>query len=419
MALKICTECDGTISDTAPVCPHCGHLRRAMLPDLPAVSQKPSSEEATQKVVHVGCAVLLVLFCGWMIIPDCSGSEASRTRTPGHARGRLTNDDYIAFANKTVMGYLKSPASAKFPSDDASYRVSRSSSGTVSIMGHVDSHNSFGAMIRSRFTVILRSTDNPPTTIYVMIDDTVMLDRTGVTDDDEDLAAARARYQADAKAAQERAAPQAKHRDAADTVRATRAAQERGRAAQAERYDDEQMNAAEHRAQVRADLISLIADVERQRDALLKKKGMAGLLRDEQRLLVSCEENLGDLHKLLRERNEEAELLGDTIREAAAAATAKAKAEKKTALAKSVGLLASGLLVKSDWKMGIAWLDLAKWDNLTPEKRKEAVHVFGMLKALETGQSTSLKLKTSPDGPLLAICYKDGKPQLMRKQDRE
>jgi hypothetical protein len=101
------------------------------------------------------------------------------------------------------------------------------------------------------------------------------------------------------------------------------------------------------------------------------------------------------------------------------AIAAKFDTTKQASLAGADDLLATNLLVKADWKHAVIWLDLATWDNLTPATRANATRVFGFLKADKTGQSASLKLKASPDGPLLAICYKDGKPQLMRKQDRE
>jgi hypothetical protein len=100
------------------------------------------------------------------------------------------------------------------------------------------------------------------------------------------------------------------------------------------------------------------------------------------------------------------------------AAAAKFETEKLAALAKTEAVLATGLLVKGDWKRGIAWLDLDKWDALTATEREEAARVFGFLKADKTGQSASLKMRASPRGMLLAICYKDGKPQLLRKKDR-
>jgi hypothetical protein len=145
--------------------------------------------------------------------------------------------------------------------------------------------------------------------------------------------------------------PEERRRATADTVRVTRAAQERGRAAQAERYATEQ---------------------KAEREAAKRK-----------------------------------------------ATAAKAEAERKAALAKAESQRANAMVVRADWPQGIAWVDLAKWEALSPAQRTESVRILGSFKALETGTSTSLKLKASPDGPLLAICYKDGKPQLMRKQDRE
>lgn len=62
--------------------------------------------------------------------------------------------DSALFASQTfVRDSLKSPASAKFPtsSDDRGVTVRKSGDCTFTVLGYVDSQNSFGAMIRSRY----------------------------------------------------------------------------------------------------------------------------------------------------------------------------------------------------------------------------------------------------------------------------
>lgn len=81
---------------------------------------------------------------------------------------------YYFMAQEIVLNYLKSPNSAKFPWNTDEIGFSKNGN-MVSVQGYVDAQNSFGAEIRSQWTVQYEITDfdnllcNP---LYVNIDET-------------------------------------------------------------------------------------------------------------------------------------------------------------------------------------------------------------------------------------------------------
>jgi len=309
-----CKTCKKPVDRKAQTCPHCG----APDPAVPLLRRKISPAS--------GCIILILIVCVWAVIAANKADPTARSAPNEHRRVPAVRPDvpdpepepevlsdfmFTEFAQTFIKRILKAPSSAKFPStlwSSDAYIVRHHANDVVSVESYVDAQNSFGAMLRSSYTVAMAPVDSDNARpLYIVLGGEVLFNEWAAHNKEAALLA---------------------------NIKANAA------------------EAAAHRAALEA-------------------------------------------------------------------AAAKARAEKKVALGKADALLATGLLVKSDWKMSTVWLNLAKWDNLTPEKREDAVHVFGMLKADKTGQSASLKLKASPDGPLLAICYRDGKPQLMRKQDRE
>lgn len=65
---------------------------------------------------------------------------------------------YIRIAEEGVKKVLKAPSSAKFPSY-SEYQMSKDN-GIITIVGYVDAQNSFGAMIRSYFTLRFNTKEN-------------------------------------------------------------------------------------------------------------------------------------------------------------------------------------------------------------------------------------------------------------------
>lgn len=61
-------------------------------------------------------------------------------------------------AERVVKGYLKSPGSAEFPTEEQRFAINESAK-IITVTGAVDSQNGFGALIRSRYALKLRWPD--------------------------------------------------------------------------------------------------------------------------------------------------------------------------------------------------------------------------------------------------------------------
>lgn len=120
-------------------------------------------------LVAVGMLVLVpVLVLIWL----------GATHRPEHARHapRANADDALvlaacAAAQREVLERLKAPATAKFPScafEASAYKITASPDrAKVGVQGYVDSQNSYGAMIRSRFVVLFNKAPGDDPTAFV------------------------------------------------------------------------------------------------------------------------------------------------------------------------------------------------------------------------------------------------------------
>lgn len=148
MALTQCSECGGKVSDQAAACPHCGAPRlaedgtviRAQQPDTPPARKRSSRATLLFAVLLV---LIALAFIGRAINPG-SGSSNSRS-----------DPDFTAKygAREIVKEFLKAPSTASFVSTTI---LERTTAGYCLVRVVVDAENSFGAKIRSTFTVILR-----------------------------------------------------------------------------------------------------------------------------------------------------------------------------------------------------------------------------------------------------------------------
>jgi hypothetical protein len=141
MALINCKECDGQVSKKANICPHCGN--------------KLKSKSS-------GCfwiiLIALVAFCGYVV----NHSDSSSTNS-GSSYSISHPDIFLAYnyAENAVKKKLKSPSTAEFPGTiEKSKHINYLGGGEYQINSWVDSQNSFGAIIRSNFRVIIVFNDN-------------------------------------------------------------------------------------------------------------------------------------------------------------------------------------------------------------------------------------------------------------------
>ena len=131
MALKECKECRREVSSEAEKCPNCG-----------APIKTKSS---------FGClsAFGLILLIGFL------GSQfGEKSVTTKDWKTKADNTAAYVMVQETVRGQLKSPSTAKFPVDYKNPEVSVIHYGNqrYSVKSYVDSQNSFGATIRTRFS---------------------------------------------------------------------------------------------------------------------------------------------------------------------------------------------------------------------------------------------------------------------------
>ncbi|KES23077.1 MULTISPECIES: zinc ribbon domain-containing protein [Pseudomonas] len=141
MALMKCKECGSQVSTKAKACPTCG-------------AKPPKKTIGTLSgLIIIGLAVVVFskIFGG-----GSSGSSANQV-----ASADRCNDPTMAFvmSQNFAKKQLKSPASAKFPyiSDDG-VSVVKTADCQYQVVAFVDSQNSFGAVLRSTYSVNMEST---------------------------------------------------------------------------------------------------------------------------------------------------------------------------------------------------------------------------------------------------------------------
>ena len=149
MALQKCDECGKDVSSKAQSCPNCG---------APVSNEEVSHSEVeqTKKGVGyiryfffggiIGLMIFMVLFGLWMkSINSINEVDPNAWKT-----GDRSTMAYIMMKD-FVKEKLKSPSTAVFPSDSYKLHVKPLPNQTYEISSYVDSQNSFGALIRTKF----------------------------------------------------------------------------------------------------------------------------------------------------------------------------------------------------------------------------------------------------------------------------
>lgn len=136
-----CPTCEKQISSSASSCPNCGHPINTPPPPIAAA---PAAKKTSGGVWLAGVAgVIIVVF---MLM---SGASIDTSPAPAPKPADYT----IPVSWEFVRAGLKSPSTADFGriSTHQLYTI-EGKPNTWEVRGHVDSQNSFGAMIRSNYT---------------------------------------------------------------------------------------------------------------------------------------------------------------------------------------------------------------------------------------------------------------------------
>jgi len=134
--MKKCTYCAKEIQDEVIKCKHCG----VMLSDDLLTNE--SNKKVKPKRLGCGCSLLIIIGSVFFIVMFNSNSTSPDTIGA-----------YV-FSQQVIKNLLKSPRSAIFATYNES-RVSYLTNKKYGVRSYVDSQNSFGALLRTYFTVIV------------------------------------------------------------------------------------------------------------------------------------------------------------------------------------------------------------------------------------------------------------------------
>lgn len=148
MSLIKCNECSNVVSSTAKACPNCG------------AKVKKGSVLRTLLFAIFGIPLTVGIIAAVVGEADTVSTNASSTNT-AQASAINLDDRRTSFARiiaeREVKSRLKAPRGAKF-SGIAETEVGKLKDGTSNewiVKGHVDAENSFGAVIRNHYQVVI------------------------------------------------------------------------------------------------------------------------------------------------------------------------------------------------------------------------------------------------------------------------
>lgn len=180
MALIKCPECGNDVSTEAVSCPKCGYPIKVFTQQeddeqekesIPVVDLRHLEDEQRKEMPQAnhrsksggfGKAILIFLAIvgGLILIGTCGGGSSDNWNTENNAK---------SYAMIIVKDNLKAPSTAKFCNTAREMTAKNLGGAKWRVTGWVDAENSFGAMIRSDFEVVLELSSKGATRISCTI----------------------------------------------------------------------------------------------------------------------------------------------------------------------------------------------------------------------------------------------------------
>lgn len=150
MALVTCKECGQQISSQVHACPQCG------------------ARQPYPKTVKIGLCLLVLSGAASVLIVlsrDHRNGDAASSESQHSPREAME-----VLSEKFVKAALKSPATADFAPDDE-WTIVPINKSVAKLNGWVDSQNSFGALVRTYFTVAIDISGESSRLVYLKFDE--------------------------------------------------------------------------------------------------------------------------------------------------------------------------------------------------------------------------------------------------------
>lgn len=153
MALINCPECKKEISDQAKSCPQCG-FEPIDSKTVHTEVKKTKSAADGFKSLAIAFGIIFILF---YLVRSCDDEKSNSSNSS------YTPNKFLAYtyAEDFVKQKLKSPSTAEFPGTlEKADHITELGNKKYRITSWVDSQNSFGATIRTKFSCVIEFEGN-------------------------------------------------------------------------------------------------------------------------------------------------------------------------------------------------------------------------------------------------------------------